>query len=213
MRFFTAHITNHRFSLSGFFLFRGGFRRGSVTLGAGLLVSLTASKTREEGTNGISYVSGTSEVTVPVGWLGWFSEDPTIWSTCLLHKVPPRSTLYDRGPVCEWIRPFAHFSELARESRVLTASPDENSRTTLPQCLALVTYCLFITVVVKSDFMMSSLVRMFQPYMRMDVDSFVVPCGVIRYLHRNELSFLLIHAESPDSDLMGFLNDWTNLST
>ena len=41
--------------------------------------------------------------------------------------------------------------------------------------------------------------------MRMEGDSFIVPCGVTRYLHRNELSVLLKHTESPDADLMAFL--------
>lgn len=41
----------------------------------------------------------------------------------------------------------------------------------------------------------------------MEGDSFVVPCGVILYLQRNELSFLLMHVESPDADLIAFLND------
>ena len=49
-----------------------------------------------------------------------------------------------------------------------------------------------VTVVVKTGFMMSKRVRMLQPYMRMEGDSFLVTCGAIRYLHRNELSFCLV---------------------
>ena len=66
MQYFTANITYmyHTFSLSDVFLFRGGFRRGSVTLDTGLLDSLKAPEAREDGTDGISYVTGTSEVIV-----------------------------------------------------------------------------------------------------------------------------------------------------
>jgi hypothetical protein len=49
--------------------------------------------------------------------------------------------------------------------------------------------------------------RMFRPYIRMEGVSFVVPYGVIRYLQRNEFSFLLMQLESPNADSVAFLND------
>ena len=64
MQFFTQDITYHKLSLSGVFLFRDGFRRGSVTPGTGLLDSLKTSEAWEDGTDGISYVTETSEVIV-----------------------------------------------------------------------------------------------------------------------------------------------------
>lgn len=90
---------------------------------------------------------------------------------------------------------------------MFTGSPSENSRISFPQCFAFEPYFLQSTVVAKSGFMMSKRVRIFRPYFSMEGDSFVVPCGVILYLQRNELSFLLMHAESPDTDLIAFLYD------